>query len=100
MDQEIRFQKIEERVSDIRATLTALEWQLKTLIIWQNQQIDPWKTDVTTQLAELVKADEIAEAVSAKINKRHNLQLTFVQKSIASAVGLLTIADFIMQVKG
>lgn len=69
-------------------------------IAWRLDAFDQWRTRIDLrfealerELQRLVKADEIAEAVAAKMKSERTLQLTFVQKTVALLVGAVAIAD-------
>jgi len=82
-----RIRLVEDRLIDIRIVLTALEWQLKDLILWKDR--------AELQLAELVKAEQIAEEVTKRIHKTNQIRLTFVQKAFGIVIGGIAVVDFI-----
>jgi hypothetical protein len=90
--EERRLEKIEERLTDVRLVLSALEWQLKDLIIW--------KQVAEIQLTEIVKAEEIADAISKRIHRTNTIRFTFVQKTLGSLVGVAALSDFILRLSG
>ena len=56
------------------------------------QEIDAWRNEVNRKIGEMVKADEIADAVAAKLEERRGLELTVMQKLGAAIVGLSVLA--------
>ncbi len=72
-------------------------------LAWRIDALDEWRKDVDldrARLKDLVKADEIAEAVAKKVNHERTLQLTLVQKAVAFLVGALAVAGSIKGLLG
>ncbi len=72
-------------------------------LAWRIDALDEWRKDVDldrARLKDLVKADEIAEAVAKKVNHERTLQLTLVQKAVAFLVGAVAVAGGIKGLLG
>jgi hypothetical protein len=52
------------------------EWRLDALDEWRREIVDPTLARHDGKLAEIVKADEIAEAVAAKLNEGQAKRMT------------------------
>lgn len=48
--------------------------------------------EIEGQVRDLLKSDEIADAVAAKVNATNTLKLTFLQQLVGIGIGLTTIA--------
>jgi hypothetical protein len=78
--------------SDVELAILRLAWRVDALDDWRSD-VDRRVAGNERELARLVKADEIAEAVAEKMKHERVLGLTFVQKAAASLVGLVVLAD-------
>jgi len=59
---------------------------------WIVEDLREWRAEARVQLEDLVKADEIAEAVAKKMRGERTLHLTWVQKAAAFVVGAVAVA--------
>ena len=73
---------------EIRNMLSAFEFQLKDIVLWRRR--------AEAQLDELVRSDEIAEAVAKRMIDNGTHRLTRVQTAIASCAVLAAILSPIL----
>lgn len=83
--------RLRDRAHDLANSLAAAHFQLSTLADWR-RDIDAWKRDVEEQIDKMVKADEIADAVAARIRGDHQFRLTVTQKITGGLVVAVTVA--------
>lgn len=74
---------------DDRSALLRLAWRLDSLEQAQTALVLRLALQ-EAQLNELVKADEIAAAVAARLDETHSLHLTTVQRRLAIAAAVVT----------
>lgn len=77
--------RLRDRIHDIDASIVAFR-----LLI---DDLREWRAQARVQLEDLVKADDVAEAVTERMRKDRTLGLTFVQKACAFVVGGVVLAD-------
>ena len=68
------------QVESLREWRAELRTQLQALI----ERYD----ELSAQIGDVLKADEIADEVAKKMNATNTLRLTFVQKALAAIVGI------------
>lgn len=77
--------RLRDRMHAVEGKAAALEWLVDDL--------REWRAQARTQLEDLVKADDVAEAVAERMKRDRALGLTFVQKAAAFVVGAVLLAD-------
>jgi hypothetical protein len=83
--------RIRDRIHEITSTIAAFKLEIDASIRWRDEA-DRWRKEINQLIGELMKADEIADAVAERLNKRRGLELTMLQKLAAAIVGLSALA--------
>lgn len=94
MDSDGEILRLRDRVHGVEGSVVALEWQIRGLQEWRGETrrlLD----ELAESLDGIVKQDELADALAARMRRQHTLQLTILQKVIAGVVGLTAFADAI-----
>lgn len=82
------------RHDKVAPTLLAYGYRLKA--VEQNQGTTSNRLGIVEKaVEEIVKADEIAEAISKKIKGRNTLELTIFQRGMAVVIFVIAVADFV-----
>lgn len=71
------------------------QFKLEALDEWRRETVDPELALLRRDLEELLKADEIADAVAEKMRHTRTVHLTLVQKTAAFVVGAAAVASAI-----
>lgn len=79
---------------DIGLALMRCVWRLDALDEWR-KKVEKARRDMTTQIENLARADQIAKAVSAQMKRDSVIGLTSLQKIGAFIVGVVLLADSI-----
>lgn len=87
MDDHDEILRTRERLHRIESTATAIDWRLKRL----TEKVD----EMSPQVAALARADEIADAVSARMSSQQTVRFTRWQRAGAAVVALAAVADVI-----
>ena len=77
-----------------------LVWRVDALDQWREKVVDPKLVLLSKELDGLVKADEVAEAVTRMIQEKQTVRLTRVQTAIATIVSASAVAGFVLSVVG
>ncbi len=71
--------------------IAALRLEMDEVRRWRDE-VALWRREINHLIGDLMKADEIADAVAERLNKRRGLELTVMQKVATAIVGLSAIA--------
>lgn len=84
--------RLRERVHELVELVGAIRWQTDDLREWR-REVRETLDQHSRQLLELVKSEEIADAIADRMRRQHTLQLTLLQKLIAGVVAGVAFAD-------
>ncbi len=81
---------------DLDLAVLRLAWRLDALDQWRAETVDPSLVRLDVKLRDIVKADEIADAVAEKMKAQGRIQLTRVQTVIAACAAVAAILSPIL----
>ncbi len=83
--------RLRSRVHEMAGKLAGFRLEIDEARRWRDDA-GRWRILINERIDDLMKADEIADAVAEKLNKRRGLELTVVQKFGAVIVGITALA--------
>lgn len=69
-----------------------LAWRLDALDKWRGD-VDTWRVHTDERLSAIIRTDEIADAIAARVHAGRTLGLSTLQKAVLMVAALIAAAD-------